>query len=433
MISKKWLKCLSAIYTVRMSSASARLWKGWSMRGFKFRFHPTLKQRRYLAQAFGVRRFVWNWALATKRDAYREHGESIGLCGLSRLFTKLRNEKKWLKEVNRQVQTQTLRDLNHAYSDFYAKRSNYPRFKNRSAPQSIRFGMESRHPSKTKAWAIQKLVLPHLGECRLVNSYGEWPAMPSLVTVQRDRCGLYWVCFSAEAQERIVAPDGAVGVDVGLANLAVTSDGWKSGQLAGLREKAVRLRRYQRHLSRKRRGSRRRAKARVRFARLHQRIAFARKNFIHQVSHRITSRADVIALETLNIAGMLKNHTFARALADASLGELHKQIQYKAARRGGTVIRVGRFEPTSKVCSDCGHYMSSMLLSVRSWTCPGCGSEHDRDVNAARNVLAIARGAGEFTRGDRGGSEAAQAGSVPLDEPRICAAVGERPVRSCAA
>jgi putative transposase len=395
------------------------------IRGFRFRFYPTLKQRRYLSRAFGIGRFVWNWALSAKRGAYQERKESIGLSQLSRMLTALRNEKPWMKEIDRQVQGQSLRDLDRAYQNFFAKRAKFPRFKSRHGEQSVRFAFDHRHTGKSSAWAKRAIVLPGVGECRIADSLSEWPTLPSMVTVRRDACGDYWLSFAVESMNTVVAAEHMIGVDVGITDLAVTSDGWKSGQLVGLREKAATLKRYQRRVSRRVKGSNRRRDAKVRLARLHRKIANARKDFAHKVSDRITKSANVIVLETLNVAGMLKNHSLARSLSDAAMSELHRQIQYKAARRGGTVIRVDRWAPTSKVCSGCGHHVGEMPLSVRSWTCTECGSEHDRDVNAARNLLALGRGTA-LTRGDKRGSESAQAGSVLLVEPRISAVTRRR-------
>lgn len=397
-----------------------------SIRGFRFRFYPTLKQRRYLSRAFGTVRHVFNWGLATKRDAYAQREESIGFAQLSRMLTASRLEKPWLAEVDRQVQTQALRDLDTAYQNFFKKRAKFPRFKNRHGAQSIRFAFDHRHLGKTSAWSRRVLVLPGIGECRIADSLESWPAMPAMVTVRRDVCGDYWISYATEAPALEAAPDRMIGVDVGITDLAVTSDGWKSGQLVGLRDKAVQLRRYQRRMSRRVKGSNRRKDAKRRLARLHRKITDSRRDFTHKISARIAASANVVVLETLNVGGMLKNHKLARSLSDAAMSELHRQIDYKVARRGGTVIRVDQWAPTSKVCSGCGYRMDQMPLSVRSWTCTECASEHDRDVNAARNLLALGRGAAEVTRGDKRGSGAAQAASVLLAEPRISAATRSR-------
>ena len=403
-----------------------------SMRGFRFRFYPTLKQRRYLARAFGTARHVFNWGLATKREAYAERMESIGFVQLCRMLTASRTDKPWLAEVTRDIQNQALRDLDSAYQNFFKKRARFPRFKSRHGPQSVRLRFDHRHAGKTRAWAKRILVLPGIGQCRIADSLETWPQKPALVTVRRDGCGDFWISFATEAPALKAAPDHMIGVDVGITDLAVTSDGWKSGQLTRLKDKTAQLRRYQRRVSRRGKGSKRRSNAKVRLARLHRRIADARRDFTHKVSAHIAASANLVVMETLNVAGMVKNHHLARSLSDAAMSELHRQINYKVARRGGTVIRVDRWAPTSKVCSGCGHRRDDMPLSVRSWTCAECGSEHDRDVNAAKNVLALGRGTA-LMRGDERGSGGAQAAPVLSVEPRISAAAQRRTDRRRAA
>ncbi len=161
------------------------------------------------------------------------------MCVLSRMLTASRTEKPWLAEVPREIQTQALRDLDSAYQNFFKKRARFPRFKSRHGPQSVRFAFDHRHAGKTRAWANRILVLPGIGQCRIADSLETWPQKPALVTVRRDTCGDYWISFATEAPALEAAPDHMIGVDVGITDLAVTSDGWKSGQLTGLRDKAA--------------------------------------------------------------------------------------------------------------------------------------------------------------------------------------------------
>src|SRR5476651_116438 len=213
-----------------------------SMRGFRFRFYPTLRQRRYLARAFGTARHVFNWGLATKREAYAERQESIGFVQLSRRLTASKAEKPWLAKVDRQIQTQALRDLDRAYQNFFQKRSKVPRFKSRHGAQSVRFAFDHRHTGKVSAWVKRTLVLPGVGKGRIADSLEAWPQKPALVTVRRDMCGDYWISYATGTPALEGAPERMIGVDVGIADLAVTSDGWKSGQLVGLKDKAAQLR-----------------------------------------------------------------------------------------------------------------------------------------------------------------------------------------------
>ena len=271
------------------------------------------------------------------------------MCNCRGRLTASKAEKPWLAEVPREIQTQALRDLDSAFQNFFKKRAKFPRFKSRHGPQSVRFAFDHRHTGKTRAWAQRILVLPGIGECRMADSLEAWPQMPALVTVRRDGCGDYWISDATEVPALEAAPDRMIGVDVGITDLAVTSEGWKSGQLTRLKDKSAQLRRYQRRVSRGVKGSKRRSDAKRRLARLHRRIADMRRDFTHKVSAQIAASANVVVLETLNVAGLLKNHNIARSLSDAALSELHRQINYKVARRGGTVIRVDRWAPTSKV------------------------------------------------------------------------------------
>ena len=376
-----------------------------SLRGYRFRFEPTLRQRRYLARAFGVSRFVFNWALALRREAYQRDGTSIGFAEISRRLTALKAEKPWLAEVDRQLQTQSLRDQERAFSAFFQNRARYPRFKSRRGPQSVRVVIDQRSQRKRAAWSRQEITLPLMGRVRFRNSFSEaWPVMPKLMTISRDACGSYFLSFSAPSPWLAQAPDTRIGVDVGIADLAVTSAGWKSGALKVARTDERRLKRYQRQLARRKPGSRRRQQARVRLARLQRRIACQRRNFLHQVSHRIASSARTVVLETLNVKGMQANHNLAAALGNASLSELHRQIRYKVQRRQGSVIQVDPWMPSSKTCSACGYCLEDLPLSVRQWSCPACGTLHDRDINAARNLMNVGPGRVEVTRSDWRGS-----------------------------
>ena len=214
------------------------------MHGFRFRFYPTLKQRRYLLRAFGTTRHVFNWGLAIRRDAYSAHKKTIGFVQLSRMLTASKTEKPWLAKTNRQMQTQALRDLDRAYENFFKKRAGFPRFRKRHGAQSVRCVFDRRHAGRTRAWAKRRLVLPGIGECRIADSLRSWPQSPAMVTVRRDVCGDYWISYATETPALEAAPQRMIGVDVGITDLAVTSDGWKSGQITKLKDKAAQLRRY---------------------------------------------------------------------------------------------------------------------------------------------------------------------------------------------
>lgn len=224
-----------------------------------------------------------------------------------------------------------------------------------------------------------------------------------MATVSKTPDGRYFVSFACEVELKPLPLTGQIiGVDLGIKDVVVSSDGWKSGNPRHLKAKLKHLKRQQRFLARKQKGSHRRNRQRLRVARIHARIAAMRQDFLHKTTTTIVRRADVIALEDLNVKGMLKNQHLAGAIADVGMGEFRRQVEYKAAWRGRKVIVVDRFAPTSKTCSGCGGYQQRMPLSVREWTCPDCQTRHDRDVNAAKVILkfATAGNAGIDARGE---------------------------------
>lgn len=394
-------------------------------RAYRFRFSPTAAQRRQLAVDFGCARWVWNHALARRTTAYRARKERLTGVDISREITQLKTtEVSWLKDANSTVLTQTLRNQEQAFANFFAKRARYPRFKRREHTQSARYQLDQRHVAGTFK-AGEGLRLPKLGALKV--RWSRIPAgVPKMVTVSKDACGRYFVAFGClEALAPLPATGVALGIDLGVKDVFVGSDGFKSGNPKHLATKLRRLRRYQRAFNRTRPGSNRRQRARFKVARMHARVAQARRDWLHKQTTAIVRRADVIALEDLHVKGMVRNRRLARVLSDAGLGEVRRQITYKAAWHGRNVLIVGRFEPTSKTCSACGSIQREMPLAIRAWTCPECTVTHDRDTNAARNVLMFATGGRPegYARRGRNPPSADHTGVVGMrasDEARIC-------------
>ena len=264
------------------------------------------------------------------------------------------------------------------------------------------------------------------------------PSHPSSITISRDPAGRYHICLLCEYDpEPLPSLDTSIGVDLGLTDLVVTSEGFKSGNPRFLEQDLKRLKRAQRALSRKQRGSSNWYRQKRRVARLHARIKDCRADYLHKLSTRLIRENQTIALESLNVRGMMKNGRLARHIAGAAWSELVRQLEYKAALHGREIVRVGQWEPTSKRCSSCGDVVSELPLSVRRWTCAGCGSTHDRDVNAARNILAtvlrqpprradqtpgqpsLAVGHTATACGERVSPEPPSNGTAVLDEARI--------------
>ena len=361
-------------------------------RAYRFRFYPTRAQASTLAQYFGATRWTWNAALAWRSCAYRVDGERVTGVDFSRELTWLKTIEpyQWLNMIPRTILDQCLRDQDRAFANFFAKRARYPKFKKRSSGASVRFRMDYRYVfSSYRAGKLLKLT--GLGELDV-----RWSRIPSgcpkMVTVSRDACERYFVSFMTEEEITQAAPSAkSIGVDVGLKDVIVTSDGEKSGNPRYLRKHQRRLKLAQRRLSRKRKGSSRWQKQRQRVARIHARTSDARKDFLHKQTTQLVRDHGAIAIEDLNVKGLARTR-LAKSMHDAALGELRHQLEYKCRWHGRALLVADRFAPTSKTCSSCGTVQAEMPLRIRDWTCPDCGAVHDRDVNAAINVLMFATG-----------------------------------------
>ena len=389
-------------------------------RAYRLRCYPSARQRRVLGRLFGASRFVWIWGLARRTSAYQADQTRLNWISLSREFTALRQapETHWLCELPREPFNQVLRDQERAFQNFFARRARYPRFRRRGGAERVRFTLDQRRVQvereATHRWAF--VDLPGLGRIKLRRSEGLEGRLRS-VTLSRDGAGRYFASLCADQVSEAVWPEPhteVIGIDLGLRDLAVVSDGAHVHTLRApkaLQLKRTRLRRYQRRLSRQlaaqmraqgldptkpcpkgvRLGmSHRRAKTRARIARLHGRIGDLRRDALHRVSTALVAEAQILVLEDLNVKGLARGghrRGFRRAMGDVALGELRRQIRYKAEWAGRQVIEIDRFFPSSKRCFACGTVNAS-LGSGKRWACPACGVSHDRDENAAKNIRA---------------------------------------------
>lgn len=361
-------------------------------RSYQFRFYPTDEQVKLLGQYFGASRWVWNTALAWRTHWYKVLGESVSGIDFMRELTWLKalEPLSWLRAVPAVILTQSLRDQDRAFTNFFAKRARYPRFKKRKSSASVRFQIDQRRISSAYV-AGELLKLPGLGVLNV-----RWSRLPGgapkQVTVRCDACGRYFVSFAVdEAIERAAPSLKSVGIDVGLKDIIVTSDGRKSGNPRHLRRYQRRLKRAQRSLSRKQKGSGRWKRQRRRVARIHARVADARQDFLHKQTTALIREHGAIAIEDLCVKGLVRTR-LAKSMSDAALGELRRQITYKVEWHDRVLMVIDRFAPSSKTCSSCGAVQAEMPLRIRDWTCPDCGAVHDRDINAAVNVLKFATG-----------------------------------------
>lgn len=368
---------------------------------YSFRLYPNAVQQAALARAFGCARVVFNDAVRAREDA-RQAGRPFPTAGeLSRKLVttaKRTKERSWLGEVSAVVLQQSLRDVEAAYRNFFASlkgarkgpRLGPPRFKSRKDQrQSIRFTANAR-------WKITdggRLDLPKIGAVKV-----KWsrmlPTTPTSVTVVKDAAGRFFASFvidtdPAADHARMPETDRTIGIDLGLTHFAVLSDGTKIDSPRFLRRAEKKLKKAQRELSRKQKGSRNRAKARLKVARAHAKVTDARREFHHRLSTKLISENQGIAVEDLSVAGLARTK-LAKSVHDAGWASFVNMLEYKAARYGRTLVKIGRFEPTSQVCSTCGVKDGPKPLNVREWTCSACGTVHDRDHNAALNVKTAA-------------------------------------------
>ncbi|KWK00123.1 RNA-guided endonuclease InsQ/TnpB family protein [Burkholderia stagnalis] len=356
-------------------------------RAYRFRFYPTPEQATMLARTFGCARFVYNRMLQMRTDAWQQRQARVGYHETSAALTALKKtpEHGWLNEVSSVPLQQALRHLQTAFANFFAKRAQYPNFRRKDGAQSAEY------TASAFRWDGTSLKLAKMNAPLAIRWSRRIPSGAKLttVTVSKDTAGRYHVSLLCDdVVSAKSAATGKVGIDFGLTDFVVLSTGEKIAAPNAFRKNEARLAKSQRRLARKQKGSANRRKARLKVARMHARTADSRRDFLHKLSTRLINENQVIAIESLAVRHMLKNRGLAKSIGDAGWSEFVRQLTYKAKWYGRTLIGIDRWYPSSKRCADCGHTVARLPLKVRAWDCPGCGITHDRDINAARNVLA---------------------------------------------
>lgn len=357
---------------------------------YKCRAYPTEEQAALLSRTFGCIRVVWNQVLNWRTVRYRADGLKTNYAEADKRLTELKRQPEfaWLNEVSSVPLQQTLRHQYKAYVAFFNGVSRYPRYKNRSGKQAASFTRSGFRFTDGNLF---------LAKCNESLFYvWSWPDVdpasidPSTVTVSRNPDGMWYVTFQLEVadSEPLAEAKSVVGIDLGITHFATTSDGEKIDNPRHLERKQKNLARYQRRMAKCQKGSANRQKAKAKVARAHGKVRRARETFLHRTSTELVRKHDVIVIEDLAAKNMVQNRSLARAISDVGWSQFRFMLAYKAERYGRQFVVINRYFPSSKTCSSCGHLLDKLSLNTRTWQCPSCGTRHDRDINAAKNILA---------------------------------------------
>jgi putative transposase len=355
----------------------------------KVRLYPTIEQQEILAQHFGCSRWWWNYALNLCIETYKETGKGLTQIALNKLLPSLKQqeETKWLSECYSQVFQATTLNLVTAYKNFFQGRAKYPRFKSKKGTQSIQY------PQSVKV-VNNSLKFPGRVGTVKAKLHRAIEGAIKTVTVIVNPSGKYYASILTELEGDYPTPssEGKIaGIDLGLKEFAIVNDGIKTSKYANAKHLAKHennLKRKQRQLSRKQKGSKSRDKARILVARVHERVSNVRQDFLHKLSRKLVDDNQVIVVESLHVKGMVRNHKLAKAISDVGWGMFVNFLGYKLDRVGKILVEIDRWFPSSKLCSNCHYQIGELPLEVRAWNCHNCGTHHDRDGNAAINIRA---------------------------------------------
>jgi len=360
------------------------------LQAYKYRMYPSQEQVTLLMSHIHACRFVYNSSLEQKIRAYEQEGQKLSCFDLNNRLPALKEEHPWLKEVNSQSLQSANKNLDNAFTRFFREKKGFPRFKSKKNPvQSFQVPQHYRVDFDQK-----KIRFPKIGEVKAV-FHRKFAGKMKYATVSVTSTGKWFVSIlvddgRTEPESAPFSLDTTLGIDVGLKDFATLSTGEKIENPRYLKNSLQRLKVLQRRVSRKKKGSKNRGKAIRKLAQCHEKIANQRNDFLHKVSFRVVSENQAIAVESLNVGGMMKNHCLAQGIGDVSWNTFFTMLEYKCRKYGKTLLKIGRFDPSSKICNKCGYLKQDLVLSDREWICPDCGTPHDRDINAAINIKKFA-------------------------------------------
>jgi len=358
------------------------------LKAYKYRLYPTKQQKEYFANCFGCARFIYNQMLSDKIDHYKETKEM-----LKNTPAQYKKEFPFLKEVDSLALANAQQNLNKAYKNFFRDKSvGFPKFKSKHKSKA---SYTTNNQGGNIRFADGKIKLPKIGFVKL-NQHREFEGVIKSCTISKNKSGKYFVSILVKSEdEEIDATERKIGIDLGISDFAITTNDLgetkKYKNPKHLYKSEKKLKKAQRSLSRKQKGEKNRNKARIQVAKKHEKIANQRKDFLHKLSKKITDENQVIVIETLSSKNLMKNHKLAKSIGDVGWYEFAHQLEYKAKQKGRTIIKADRFYPSSQICSACGNRDGKKPLHIREWNCPNCGEHLDRDINASKNLLALAK------------------------------------------